>query len=218
MNDPFKQRGLNYRSYFQTMKRLYQKPLMQTSTTLILTVATIAFFGLVAIRPTITTIISLQTELNEKQELNQELEDKIRVLGQIQQTFLEHEETLTVFDRAIPFSQLLERLLWEVEYMASENQIILQGLRTGEITTYSSRENSGSGFETFTLDLTAIGEYSDIAQFLNQLQNYQRYLVIERVAYSQPTELGLGGGNIVVSVRLRAYWDPGSPVSLNQDL
>ena len=44
------QNQLKYRSYISTVRSLYEKPIAQTSTALILTLLTIAFFGLAAIK------------------------------------------------------------------------------------------------------------------------------------------------------------------------
>lgn len=211
MADPFNTKQLNYRSYINTVRGLYEQPTTQTSTALIFTLLTIAFFGLAAIRPTLATISELQAELKEKKVMETELTDKINTLSQLQQEFQDHEDSLEVFDTVIPHQQDLDRLLLEVEYLAAINQTPLRNIRLVDVTTFGEaktvqdEEEDLGPFESLAFSVTANGSYDQLMDLLKVYDSFDRYVMIESMSFSQPTEED-ADYELSMNVTMRVYW------------
>lgn len=200
---------LSYRSYMDSVRHLYDMPVAQASTTLILTILTIVFFGLAAIRPSLGIITTLQAEIREKREIDSQLSTKVSSLLSIQDEYRRNSEVLSVFDQALPDNQDLERLILSVEYLASRNQVQLLGLRTSNLTVYSSTDEhlgDGEDFPAFSIDTNVGGSYGDLLELLDQLQNLDRYMVIERVSFNQPGDEA--NFDLNMSFRAQVYWAP----------
>lgn len=206
--DPFSKKQLNYRSYIHTIRALYQKPVAQKSTALILTLSTIAFFGFAAIKPTLGTVSELQAELKEKKELDKEITAKLSALNEIQDLYSTHEDTITIFDRVIPADKQLEDILLKLEYLAYQNQTPLQSLRFVDLTAYGETSDmiqAGELYPSLQVDLTVHGSYGELTQLLGRFDNLDRYLRIEAVNFRQPTDEE-ATYELIMGVRLRLYW------------
>ena len=206
--DPFNKKQLNYRSYYDTFKVLYQKPVAQTSTALIMTLITITFFGMAAIRPTLGTISKLQAELKEKKVIDEQIRAKLSSLAKIQSEYLENKATLGVFDQAISKNHGVTDLLVRLEYIAAENNTPISSMRLAELTTLGPIDEhirEGEVFPSYTIDLSVLGEYTELVNLLDKMVKLDRYTKIETISFSQPN-LDEEENLINLGVRLRVYW------------
>ena len=74
----FRKDSFRYQKYRSELVKLYDKKQSWVYTSLILTVLTISFFMIFALRPTLLTIASLFGEIRQKEEAVEELDRKIR--------------------------------------------------------------------------------------------------------------------------------------------
>lgn len=215
--DPFqKNRELSYKSYINRVRGLYDQPIAQTSTALILTLATIAFFGLAAIRPTLGTVSELIGELEEKREVDKQLTTKISALAKAQDEYLNNEEVLGIYDSVIPKEQEYQQLLLELEYLAASSDSTLVSARLHNLVTHGQveldddDEKDPEAFDSYTVVFTAEGDYGPLTELLRQVDNLERILRIESVTFSQNL---LDDNSIVIrmSVTIRAFWHPDTP-------
>lgn len=216
-----------HKSYIDSMRRMYDKPVAQTSTTLILTFATIVFFGFAAIRPSLGVITKLQSELSHKRELSDKLEQKVKVLINLQSNYSSNEETLSVFEQAIPNEQLLEELIVAIEYLNYKNEVELTNLRVNNLVTYglSTSENSDEPegpsnvpepYPSYHIDFNSGGSYQNLVNLLDELGRLYRYVVIERVTFNQTDEEDVAYEQIM-GVRIKVYWAEADSLATNRN-
>lgn len=206
--DPFKQSQLKYRSYLDSVRHMYDRPIAQTSTTLIVTLVTIAFFGLAAIRPSLGVISKLQAEVRDKRELNSQLGDKVSDLAAVVQEYKTNRELLSTFERAIPDNQNLERLVLSLDYLAQRNQVLILNSRTGSLVAYGpvdTHYTEGEPFPAFNIDLNIGGSYANLLDLLADIQNLDRYAVVQRVSFGQPATQDVSY-EMTMNLRMRVYW------------
>ena len=91
-----------YHRYFLSTRALYKKRAVVVYTGIILTLATITFFALFAIKPTVTTIASLVKEINSKKVVDQKLQTKINSLRQAQTNYSLISDKLVLIDQVLP--------------------------------------------------------------------------------------------------------------------
>lgn len=206
--DPFKQSQLKYRSYLDSVRHMYDRPIAQTSTTLIVTLVTIAFFGLAAIRPSLGVISKLQAEVRDKRELNSQLGDKVSDLASVVQEYKTNRELLSAFERAIPDNQNLERLVLSLDFLAQRNQVLILNSRTGSLVAHgpvNTHYSDGEPFPSFNVDLNVGGSYANLLDLLADIQNLDRYVVVQRVSFGQPATQDVAY-EMTMNLRMRVYW------------
>ncbi len=126
-----------YQKYYQRLEPLFKNRQTQAYTMAILSLLTIAFFGVFAIRPTLKTIATLHRQIEDKENLNQKLEDKISALIAAQETYQQIEPSLekiySLMPTAVEFPSLIRRL----ELISVKNSALISGLQIDEVTLYS---------------------------------------------------------------------------------
>lgn len=209
MQNPLQKRQLNYRSYLDSVKHMYDNPIAQTSTTAILTMVVIIFFGLAAIRPSLSVITKLQAEIKEKRELDAKLRSKVADLSAIQGQFLANQELLQVFERAVPPIEDVEKVSYLVEYVARRGNVKIVNYRASDIQVYGPlpRGITPGSFQELAVDLTLGGSYTDLINFFDTIQKLDRYFVADRVSFSQPSAQDVTYDTIM-NIRLKMYWSP----------
>lgn len=168
-----------------TLHQFYQNPVAQVSLELLLTVITVAFFALFAIRPTLLTMVELVQELEDKQTLNQQLIRKISALNTAQSLLVRYETELGILDAAFPNQPQVLSALRTFEFTASQNQIAIIRLSTDTLPTeLPTQITADSSIDTIAFNLTVEGEYDNIRSFITQLSQYQRLFYINSISFS----------------------------------
>ena len=184
------QQQLNYRSYTNRVKAMYRKPVAQTSTALILTLITIAFFGFAAIRPTLSTVSELVSELETKRDLDKQISKKLLILQDLQDKYILNQNRLVVFNQAIPSEHDLNQYLLQLEYLAFINQTTFSSIRVDPLIVHgsedlSSQESSHSEINTthpeLKLSVSVDSEQQSIQNFLNDISRLKRISYIDSI-------------------------------------
>lgn len=224
--DPFNKKQLNYRSYINTVRSLYDRPATQTSTALILTLITIAFFGLAAIRPTFTTISKLEAELKEKRLIEADMQSKLSAIAKVQEQYFNNQELVQVFNRAIPNDQNLEDILTKLEFIATQNQANLRNIQVFDTQTYGLRPKTQTNtssttdatevpYEFFEVTFSVEGSYDDLISFLERINNLDRYAQINSITFNQPTEED-ATYELNMGVKLTVFWNQAQPINARE--
>jgi hypothetical protein len=74
---------------------------------------------------------------------------------------------------------------------------------------YDSEEVRGSGLMKLTGEVTLVGDYADIRRFLYQVETAREFVIIERVALSQPGAVQ-GGAQLDLALSVVTYFRPGA--------
>jgi Tfp pilus assembly protein PilO len=203
------QNQFKYKSYLSVIRGIYEKPIAQTSSALILTLVTITFFGLAAIKPTLSTVSQLIKELEEKKEIDEKLTKKLASLATVQEQYSLARQELEVFDTTIPSTQGLEDTLLQLEYLASINGTSLLNIRTSSLTTLGTPLNptdKTQPFPEYTITITVEGTYGQLKFLLNQISLLKRLIVIESVAFTQSNIDGVTA--VRATAQLKTFWNP----------
>src|SRR3989344_6028300 len=115
-----------------TLLSFYHRPVAQVSLELFLSVATVVFFAVFAIRPTLVTMSNLIKELEDKRQLDQQLTQKIAALSTAQATFLNLQPRLVVLDEALPRQPNFLDSLKILEKVASQRRLIIASVVVNE--------------------------------------------------------------------------------------
>lgn len=169
----------------------YHKPVAMVSVELFLSIGAIVFFAVFAVRPTLLTMADLIKEIEDKRELDQQLQQKIASLSTAQTTYLGLQERLGVLDQAIPNSPMFLESLKLLEKVASDRQLIISNIVVNEIPKESSIEVSDKAERiTVPVSVTVTGDYGSIRSFIEGVLALRRTFIIDTVIFSKNDERG----------------------------
>lgn len=175
------------------LQDFYNRPVARVSLELFLSIGAVLFFAVFAIRPTLLTMSDLLKEIEDKRELDQQLDRKVAALSTVQGEYLEMQDRLGVLDLALPNQPQLLYTLKTIEKLASEQQLVIESLSVAEIPEEKPPEPIGGADLVPIQNLSRVdlpmlisvsGDYPNIRQFIESLRSYRRQLVIDTVIFT----------------------------------
>jgi len=146
----------------------------------------VIFLGLFAIKPTLTTMSDLIKEIDDKKELNQQLEKKVVALGTAQGVYLTYQSRLGLLDEAIPSQPQLIKSLKTLEKLATDDQVTIESLSMATIPDETTADVSSDKLQRVALpvNVTVVGDYLAIRSYVESLRNMRRSFVVDTVSFS----------------------------------
>lgn len=179
---------LTYRRYgrfYKNVRTQMQRKEVLVSTNIILTLLTISFFAVFAIRPTALTISKLWREIKDKKTVETQLEMKISDLAETQSALALLKEDLVLLDNAIPPNMDFSRFARTIEYLASTHGLLITSNSYSNIELWLSAERasaSATEIKTHSFLLKLRGSFSDIRSFIAELEQLNRLISITSVS------------------------------------
>jgi len=177
------------RDLFITLQQFYQKPIAKVSLELFLSIATILFFAIFAIRPTLLTMSDLLKEIEDKEKLDKQFSQKIAALSTVQPLYLQLQDQLSILDDALPSNPQLIYSLKVIEKIASDVHLVISSINVVKIPEEKINQDNVIALTSFEkidvpLIISISGDYSSIRQFVESLKEYRRSFVIDTIIFS----------------------------------
>lgn len=168
-----------YREYLKLLPDM-QKENTRIITTLILTFTAMSFFGIFAINPTLSTIITLKKQLSDSILVNEKLATKLNNLSSLQQQYTTLSSDLPVVFDAIPKNPEAPSLMGQITSLSEEKKVQLTSLSVSEVqlTGGSTPQNNSS----YAFSLQAEGSYDDLINFTKSLTQINRIININSLS------------------------------------
>ena len=173
---------LKYNRYYKYIEPFFKAPIVRTYTGLILSILTISFFIVFAIRPTIKTIISLNRQTIDGRVTDQKLQDKINALSLAQSEYSQFTNEMPIILGSLPENSSVAPFLrlFEGASQASGTTINSFQLTTVNLLDPPSSKKELTLRETgFTVVVT--GTYNNLLSFLEILRKLQRIIIIDSI-------------------------------------
>lgn len=174
------------------VNQFYNQPVARVSFELVITVVVVMFFALFAIRPTLVTMSDLIKEIDDKKQLNSALGQKISALSTAQGQYLSLQSRLGLLDQAIPNKPELLDSLKIIEKIASDRRVAIKTLDVVDFPSIQAADTASDAAsivtqptrQNLTINLTASGDYPTIKQFINDLQQSRRKIVVSLMSFA----------------------------------
>lgn len=190
------------------LKTFYEKPVTRVSVELVMSLLTVIFFALFALRPTLNTMSQLVKEIEDKQKVNEALTKKIAALSTAQNEYLTYKERFSILDTAVTSNLKLDEVLFYVEYMAGKSGIKLTGLRIREFPVAQIGETAVDTPEEaapekvgeapaavvpvpkkqtigiYELSLSFTGEYAKMLNFFSELERTRPLFSVQGFSFT----------------------------------
>jgi len=172
--------------------------------TITLTLLSLSFFGLAAIRPTLITAVSLLKSVSDLKKLNIEYENKIGSIVRAQSEYEQIRDNLPLIETALPRTGSFHTLATSLENFAQNSNVSLNQLQIDSVSI-SKLPPSGQ-LNKFGFSLIAVGDYSSISSFLQTMLNSQRIVTIDTLDFA--SEGGTTSGTIRITLKANTYYEP----------
>lgn len=187
---------LRYRSYFLNIVNIYkQRRDLKVFLELLLSLATISFFAVFALKPTLLTVIELLREIGTKEETVEKMNTKIQNLQQAQTLYLQEGARITLLETAIPNKPTPDLFVRQIEGLATSYPINLLGITIGEVTILGEeKEKRGvtqlqplpEDSKGITFSISIAGNYQGLINFLAALEDMRRPVIIDALNIVSP--------------------------------
>ncbi|OGM03069.1 hypothetical protein A2115_02335 [Candidatus Woesebacteria bacterium GWA1_41_8] len=198
MRPNWRKNYLRYKSYFLNVVANYEKRgEIKAYLELVLSLLTISIFSVFALRPTLLTIGSLIKQIQAKEEVMTQLDQKIDQLNQSHAIYNNNKDNILLLGEAIPANAQPEVLARQMEALTAKyqiadvnmtmEQVILKGQDTQSNTVARGKEVLPEGAKgySFVLSLEApIENYSLLADFMKDFQNLRSPIKFSNISLS----------------------------------
>lgn len=194
----------DYLHKVKRLKQLSKKPGSKVSGLVSLTLLTVAFFGVFAIKPTFETIFSLRKEIEDTETVNLKLTKKIQALIKAEEIYLNLGKDIKLLNQVLPETAEFERLAWQVEWLAKNEGVVLT---TGSYNEFPLINIQSKEKETIEMELTINGSYEQIKNFLSKIAQIDRLITVNNLTINSKW-LKKGQGKLSASIKLSASYLP----------
>lgn len=182
-----------------------------------LTLFTIAFFVIFAIRPAVTTIAGLVGEIKEKEKISLQMRKKINSIIAAQEEYALYQERVNLIDDFLPTELEFASGLAQVVGAAGEAKVSQKGVRLAEIEIGGPKKTAKSAkvvkdgsrdqqslLEGTEFSFNGSAEFFDFKNFINYLLKTRRW--IEITQYQLGKDIKEEGSQIKISVNGKMYF------------
>lgn len=165
-----------YSRYYRKIGPFLKNPRVRAYTILILSLLTMSFFGMFAIKPTLKTIAHLKREIDDSQLVNEALEQKIISISQIKEEYKKFENDFPFVTEAMPSEPKFSFFLKDLETLAQEVGATISGINLSSVDL--TLKNNQSPIK-ISSSLILSGNYSSCRDFLARLLNSRRIYTVD---------------------------------------
>lgn len=179
---------LRYKRLFLNIAAVYnQRQDAKAFLELFLSLGAIAIFGLFALRPTLLTIAKLYREIQAKEEIVVQLNQKAQAFVQAQTIFNQERSRIELLSTAIPEKPTPELFVRQVEGLVGKHGVKILGLSIGKATLLGasteeaqmSKRGLPTGAGSISFSLSAKGGYASLSAFLFGLESLRRPIKVD---------------------------------------
>lgn len=168
-----------------------------------LSLVSLSFFGLFAIRPTLITAATLITSVSDLEKLNIQYEEKISNLVRAQAEYEKIRDGLPFIRDAIPGSSSFPQLAKAIERFADQSNVsIIQLSIDGVPLPPPSAPNK---LFKYGFNLIGTGDYLGINSFITHLLNWRRIVLIDSIEFN--SENSSPSGHLKVAIKGSTYYE-----------
>lgn len=208
----------NLSVYLQRVGRVYEKPEIKSSVEILLSIFAVTILSLLAIKPTIANVLSLQKKIEDQKVILKKADTKIGQLFTAQDALTEHASSLGLYDLAVPSGFDYNSITRRVALLALKNGLTLSRVSLpGNVLVGSGEANKTvkdkkevliydtDGQMKIPVSFSAIGSQNSILSFLVELENMDRLALIGNISITKQQKTIEQSGQLAVSGEVIFY-------------
>ena len=196
----------------KAIKVYKEKEMMWRYTEVSLTLFTIAFFVIFAIRPAVATISGLIGEIKDREGLTVKMRGKINAIIAAQEEYSLYQEKVAAVDSFLPTDYKVAQGTAQVIGSAEDSQVFVEGISFSELpiigkSKTKSKTKSQTPLANVGFNFSASGGYFNLKEFIGRVLNARRWLEISGYQIGKSKERGesSGGEQLKLAVDGKLY-------------
>lgn len=220
-----------YKEYLKLLPDI-QKENTRAVVTLIFTFFAMSFFGIFAINPTLSTIVTLKKQLSDSELVHNNLKTKISNLSSLQQQYTQLNSDLPLVFEAVPKNAQATILLGQIMGLAKEKRVDITSLEAANIELLEAAQLPTSpeassvvpgvavdipggpaplgesmtigtdAKSSFNFSIKAQGTYGDLMSYAKSLTQLSRIISVESISINKDAK----ENTLVLDLDGRAYY------------
>ena len=213
-----------WRKRYAEVTPLLKTRRVQAYTMIVMSLFTVSFFGMLAVRPTLETITTLQKQIEDRTLINQKLEQKINALIIAQAEYQKIAGDIPAIYNMLPQQPNITSLIIKLEEVAIAQGVSLTNLDFNPVTVFGANDvtqvpAASSAAETkdvlaaesiavvpLSFSITFIGGYQELVNVITQLTRMNRIVTIESADIQSAD--AAQSSTLIVGATTNAYYFP----------
>lgn len=200
------------RHYSLDLYKYYRLPAVQVSLTLVLSLFVMALFIVFALRPTILSIVTLQTTITESKKTLQQLDTKVSYLQKAAVQLEAIKPILPTLNLNIPNNgAMYSPLTGAVESLSKQSGTALESESLGPtllfsriLSPFTPNKNQSVIELPFTVRVT--GGFPNVLDFLTKILTMERIVSVESIAITKQIGSKTEGEGVALNISGSAYY------------
>ena len=182
----------NYKRYRESIASLIEKREdIRAYLGILLSLFTVSFFGIFALRPTLTTIGELVSQINTQRKTVETLNQKIENLEMAKINLQKVRSDLLVLDQAIPANPDPHIVIRQMETLAKTQTINPANISVGK-TPILGASSQIEELQSYPFSFTFQGDTTNILSFFDKVKTLRRIVTIDRVTINRKAQSDSG--------------------------
>ncbi len=198
--------------YTRDLRRYYRLPAVQVSLTLVLSFFVMAMFIVLALKPTLMSIVSLKKNIEESKSTLTKLDAKVVSLQKVSAQFEKIKPMLQVLNTDIPNKGAdYSPLSMSMEVLSTQSGTQLESESLGPTLLFSRlfspfTPNKNQSVVILPFAVRVTGSYSAVSSFLKKILSMERILMIETITITQEATSKTATPNVALNVNGSAFY------------
>lgn len=184
--------------YYTYIRPVIKNKAVRTYSSLIFSIITITIFLIYAIRPTVSTILSLQKSINEQKQIYETLNKKVADLTEGRKNYeaIDPELKTRLVD-LIPYSPSIPALINSLNSLAKVSDASLSGIQfqSTELRQIPKTLDKNVSLQEIDFTFNAAGGYRELLTLLVNLRKSDRLINIQTITFNKPAD-----GSLIMTV------------------
>lgn len=155
---------------------------------IILTILAFIVLGVFAVKPTISTIVSLQKQLEDSRFYDSKLQEKIDNLAKLDKQYSTIQNDLPLVYDAIPKTSQIATLAASIKTISDSSNVSIKNLQIQNVAI-DNKTVATKKYSSFDYNISSEGNYQNLMTLADNLINFQRILTINSVSIVKSTVL-----------------------------
>jgi Tfp pilus assembly protein PilO len=172
-----------YKDYLARYTKTLDKTTQQRFTVylyVILSLLTVSFFGVFAIKPTLDTVSNLNKQYADNLLVYEALKNKLSALQSLDNQYVVIQKDLDHVYLAIPKKNDIPYMTRQLEELAKEKNVLITKLNFGTIELYPAKKPTPNLY-SFAFTISVEGVEENVNGFITSIISFDRIVAIERI-------------------------------------
>lgn len=163
-----------------------------------------SFFIVLAIRPNLASVISLNEQLQQLQGLDVHYEDSITKIINLQSLIEQNREDFYLLDESLPSTPQVNKIIDDIKKNSSESGLLIDKIVVDEVSL--KEDASKNKMKLFTVNMETSSKFENIKQFIDTLFAQRRLKTIQNLTLERDALSGSGSATLKIKLEISGYY------------